>query len=103
VITPIVRSPFGSTSLANYKASEFARSVLAGVNARINAFSGLMYFKISRLIWLSMSLAWSLIGTLVRPGKSTKVKSIKFSEYMVREIALSVTPLSLPASLLVSF
>lgn len=67
-------SPWGSTSLASFSASEFARSVLAGVTARIRQFSRVMNCMIISLIWCSISAGWSPTGTLVIPGRSIKVR-----------------------------
>ena len=66
--------PVGSTSLASFKASELARSEFAGVTARMRQFSRVMNCMSMSLIWYSMSAGWSPTGTLVRPGKSTKVR-----------------------------
>ena len=66
--------PWGSTSLANLRASELARSMLAGVTARMRVLSRLMNCKIISLIWYSMSGGWSPTGTLVMPGRSMRVR-----------------------------
>lgn len=67
-------SPWGSTSLATLRASEFAKSVLAGVTARIRQLSLVMNCKIMSRIWCSMSTGWSPTATLVIPGKSMRVR-----------------------------
>ena len=67
------RLPSGSTDLAKLRASEVARSVLAGVTARIKQVSLQMNCMIMSLIWVSMSAGWSPTGTLVRPGRSMRV------------------------------
>lgn len=66
--------PWGSTSLANLRASELARSMLAGVTARMRLLSRLMNCRIISLIWYSMSGGWSPTGTLVMPGRSMRVR-----------------------------
>ena len=48
--------PSGSTSRATLRASEVAMSVLAAVTARMMELGLEMYFRISSLIWISMSL-----------------------------------------------
>jgi len=45
-----------------------------------------MYFKIISRISLSISFGWSPTGTLVRPGRSTKVKVRTFGEKIRRLI-----------------
>lgn len=67
-------SPWGSTSLASFSASELARSVLAGVTAKTRQFSLVMNCMIISLIWCSMSGGWSPTGTFVIPGKSISVR-----------------------------
>jgi len=47
---------------------------LAGDTARIRQFSLDMNSNIMALIWNSMSAGWSPTGTLVIPGKSTRVR-----------------------------
>ena len=66
-------SPSGSTDLAMVKASEVARSVFAGVTARMRQVSLQMNWRIMSLICCSMSTGWSPIAILVRPGRSIKV------------------------------
>lgn len=66
--------PCGSTSLASLRASELAKSVLAGVTARTRQFSLVMNCIIMSLICCSMSAGWSPTGTLVMPGRSMRVK-----------------------------
>jgi hypothetical protein len=56
VNTPIVLVPSGSTSLAIFNPSEFAKSVFAAVTAKMIAFGLLMNFNSISLICLSMSL-----------------------------------------------
>lgn len=67
-------SPCGSTSFASLRASELARSVLAGVTARIRQLSLVMNCMIMSLICCSMSAGWSPTGTLVIPGRSMRVR-----------------------------
>lgn len=66
--------PCGSTSLAILSASELAKSMLAGVTARMRLLSLLMNCRIMSLIWYSMSCGWSPTGTLVIPGRSMRVR-----------------------------
>lgn len=66
--------PCGSTSLAILRASELARSVLAGVTARIKQLSLVMNCNSMSLIWCSISMGWSPTGTLVIPGRSIRVR-----------------------------
>ena len=66
--------PWGSTSFASLRASELARSVLAGVTARIRQLSLVMNCIIMSLICCSMSTGWSPTGTLVIPGRSMRVR-----------------------------
>ena len=65
--------PSGSTDLARLSASEVARSVLAGVTARMRQVSLEMNCMIMSLICASMSTGWSPTGILVRPGRSISV------------------------------
>ncbi len=65
--------PSGSTDLARLSASEVARSVLAGVTARMRQVSLQMNCMIMSRIWASMSTGWSPTGILVRPGRSISV------------------------------
>lgn len=60
--------------MASLRASELAKSMLAGVTARMRLLSRLMNCKIMSLIWYSMSGGWSPTGTLVMPGRSMRVK-----------------------------
>lgn len=66
--------PWGSTSFASLRASELARSVLAGVTARIRQLSLVMNCIIMSLICCSMSTGWSPTGTFVIPGRSMRVR-----------------------------
>lgn len=70
----IVHAPWGSTSLAIFKASELARSELAGDTASIRQFSLVTNCISMSRIWASMSAGWSPTGTLVIPGRSTRVR-----------------------------
>ena len=60
--------------MAILRASEVARSELAGVTAKIRVFSLVMNCMIMSLIWNSISGGWSPTGTFVKPGKSTSVR-----------------------------
>ena len=92
VSTPMVRCPSGSTSRARFKPSEFARSVLAAVTARMMAFDFWMCFSTISLICLSMSRGWSPTGTLVRPGRSTSVRVRTLGEYIRRLMGAGEMP-----------
>ena len=67
-------TPVGSTSLASLRASEVARSLLAGVTASTRQLSLDTNCMSMSLIWNSMSAGWSPTGTLVSPGRSTTVR-----------------------------
>ena len=60
--------------MASFRASELARSMLAGVTARMRLLSRLMNCKIMSLIWYSISWGWSPTGTFVMPGRSMRVR-----------------------------
>ena len=60
--------------MASLSASDVARSALAGETARMRQLSLVMNCMIMSLIWASMSTGWSPTGTLVIPGKSTRVR-----------------------------
>ena len=62
--------PSVSTSRATFRASEVAMSVLAAVTARMMQLGLEICFRISSLIWSSMSLGWSPTGTY-RPQSHT--------------------------------
>ena len=70
----IVISPCGSTSLAILRASELARSALAGLTAKIRQLSLLINSNSMPLIMCSISGGWSPTATFVIPGKSIRVK-----------------------------
>lgn len=80
--------PCGSTSFASLRASELARSVLAGVTAKIKQLSLVMNCRIMSLICCSMSTGWSPTGTLVIPGRSMRVR---FSTAQTEECNLRIT------------
>lgn len=84
----VTHSPWGSTSLASFSASEFARSVLAGVTAKIRQFSLVMNCMIISLIWYSISGGWSPTGTFVIPGKSISVRFNTVWERMGRVLQI---------------
>lgn len=65
--------PSGSTVLEICRASDVARSVLAGVTARMRQVSFVMNWNNMSLICCSISAGWSPTGTLVSPGKSISV------------------------------
>lgn len=62
-----------------------------------------MYDVIICLILASMSLGWSPTGTLVMPGRSTRVIVSTYGEKMRRRMGLSETPLLVPVMRAVSF
>ena len=78
-------SPSGSADLASCSASLVARSVLAGVTARMRQVSRQMYVMIMSLIWSPMSVGWSPTAIFVRPGKSIRVM---FSTVMMSLIVI---------------
>lgn len=55
--------PSGSTSRANFSASEVAKSELAGDTARMREFGLEMKDRIISCTWVSMSSGWSPTGT----------------------------------------
>ncbi len=65
--------PSGSTCLAICRASEVAKSVFAGVTAKIRQVSLVINWNNISLIWASMSAGWSPTGTFVNPGRSINV------------------------------
>lgn len=60
--------------MAIFRASEFARSELAGDTAKMRQFSLVTNCISMSRIWNSMSAGWSPTGTLVIPGRSTRVR-----------------------------
>jgi len=68
------RSPWGSNSFAILRASELARSELAGETARMRQLSLQTNWLIMSRICCSISAGWSPTGTLVIPGRSTRVR-----------------------------
>jgi hypothetical protein len=84
VKTPIVLVPSGSTSRAIFSPSEFAKSVFAAVTARMIHAGFWIYLRSISRICFSMSRGWSPTGTLVRPGRSTRVSVRTLGEYMRR-------------------
>ena len=66
--------PWGSTSLASFRASEFAKSVLAGDTARMRVFFCVMYSKSMFRIWSAMLLGCPGNARRVIPGKSMRVR-----------------------------
>ena len=96
VRTPIVLVPSGSTSRANFSPSEFAKSVLAAVTARMIHAGLEMYFNNMSRICFSISLGWSPTGTFVKPGRSTRVRVRTFGEKILRLIGNGDMPAFLP-------
>ncbi|KAE9539776.1 hypothetical protein AGLY_005028 [Aphis glycines] len=74
VTTAMVRSPFGSTDLAICKLSLVAGSVFAVTTANIIEFGFFIKFNTKSFICCSISFGWPPTGTLVSPGRSTKLK-----------------------------
>lgn len=66
--------PCASTSFAIFKASELARSVFAGLTAKMRQLSLEINSMSMARICCSISAGWSPTGTLVIPGKSIRVK-----------------------------
>ena len=92
VKTPIVRVPSGSTSLAIFSPSEFAKSVLAPVTAKMIQAGFEIYFISISLICFSISFGWSPTGTLVRPGSYTRVKVTTLGENIRRFMGCGEIP-----------
>ena len=65
--------PSGSACLAICKASDVARSWLAGVTARMRQVSRQMNCMIMSLICAPMSVGWSPTAIFVMPGRSISV------------------------------
>ena len=65
--------PSGSTVFARLRASEVARSTLAGVTAKMRHVSFVMYCRSMSRICASISTGWSPTAILVKPGKSISV------------------------------
>lgn len=92
VNTPIVRVPSGSTSRAIFNPSELAKSVFAPVTARMMAL-GLEMKRISiSRICFSISRGWSPTGTLVNPGRSTRVRVRTLGEKIRRLMGFGDMP-----------
>ena len=66
--------PDGSTSLANFKASEFARSEFAGDTAKIKQLSLPTNCSTISRICCSISAGWPATAIFVIPGRSIKVR-----------------------------
>ena len=96
VRTPIVLVPSGSTSRANFSPSEFAKSVLAAVTARMIHAGLEMYFANMSRICFSISLGWSPTGTFVKPGRSTRVKVRTLGEKILKLIGTGDMPAFFP-------
>ena len=79
VITPIVLSPFGSHSLANFRPSEVDKSWLAGITQRIIVLGSMQYLLAIYVVIFSTSF-WPFTSILVIPGKSIIVKSGQSTE-----------------------
>ena len=84
--------PSGSTSFANFNDSDVAMSVLAAVKARMIQFGLPIYCVHKSLICISMSEGWSPTGTLVIPGRSTRVRLSTLGEYILRLIGSGQIP-----------
>ena len=102
VMTPIVRSPCGSTLRASWIASDVAMSAVAGETARMIAFGLRMYCITIRWSCASMSTGWSSTGTLVTPGRSTSDRSSTCGERMHSWMGSAETRFDLPSLRVVS-
>mmetsp|Transcript_10194 Transcript_10194/g.25273 ORF Transcript_10194/g.25273 Transcript_10194/m.25273 type:complete len:215 (+) Transcript_10194:1375-2019(+) len=91
VITPIVRSPCGSTLRESCIASDVARSAFAGETARMTALGLRMYCITIVRSCCSMSAGWSAMGTRVTPGRSTSERSTTCGEKMRSRIGSADT------------
>ena len=65
--------PSGSTCFAKFKASDVAKSVFAGVTAKIRHVSLVINCISMSRICCSISAGWSPTGIFVNPGKSIRV------------------------------
>jgi hypothetical protein len=92
VKTPIVLVPSGSTSRAIFRPSELAKSVFAPVTARMMALGLEMNRMSMSRICFSISRGWSPTGTLVRPGRSTRVRVRTLGEKIRRLMGLGEMP-----------
>ena len=101
VSTPIVRSPARSTSLANTKASDVAKSAFAALTQSNTALGFLANCWHNRLILSPMSSGWPRTGTRVTPGKSTKVKEGAPATCSRNTMGVAQMSFSSPASLAV--
>mmetsp|Transcript_8579 Transcript_8579/g.25839 ORF Transcript_8579/g.25839 Transcript_8579/m.25839 type:complete len:282 (-) Transcript_8579:334-1179(-) len=102
VSTPMVLAPSGSTCLARVRASELARSALAGDTANMTQLWCLMYSMIIDLILCSMSSGWFPTGTRVMPGRSTRVMVNTCGLTIFRRMGTFEMDFPLPAPRLVS-
>ena len=78
--------------MASLSASEVERSVLAADTARMMELGLAMYLMHMSLTWASMSSGWSPTGTLVIPGRSTRVKVRTRGEKILRWIGSGQMP-----------
>ena len=90
VKTPKVLVPETSISLANIKPSDVAISLFAAITHNIIVKGSSTYLLAMSFVICSMFFGWSPMGTLVTPGKSTKVKSGQVCEYTFKTIGLSI-------------
>ena len=98
----MVLAPSGSTCLARVRASELARSALAGDTANMTQLWCLMYSMIIDLILCSMSSGWFPTGTRVMPGRSTRVMVNTCGLTIFRRMGTFEMDFPLPAPRLVS-
>jgi hypothetical protein len=96
VNTPIVLVPSGSTSLASFSPSEFAKSVFAAVTAKMIHAGFEIYLRSISRICFSISRGWSPTGTRVTPGRSTSVRVRTFGEKTRRLMGTGEMPAFLP-------
>ena len=96
VNTPKVLEPEVSISLANLSPSEVAISLFAAMTHKIIVKGSSIYLIAIFFVISSIFFGWPSIGTLVTPGKSTKVRSGHVCEYTFNTIGLSKIFLSFP-------
>ena len=89
VKTPNVLEPVTSISLASINPSEVAISLFAAMTHKIIVKGSSAYLLAISFVICSIFFGWSPIGTLVTPGKSTKVRSGHVCEYTFNTIGLS--------------
>ena len=94
VNTPNVLEPVVSISFANFNPSDVAISLFAAMTHKIIVKGSSIYLVAIFLVISSIFLGWFPTGTLVTPGKSTRVRSGHVGEYTFNTIGLSTIFLS---------